>query len=264
MKGKRILALALSALVSGLFLFSACDDGNQANKPRRFGEFGYNGRYLTAFTNKDINATEAKGIITTNMNENYVEEKTDEVTFASIAYTAVEGEEETVNFLIGKYAECIITTKYYVEGQENQSVKEFNLRGTDFKNMIEENSFAPFSQVVARYLVCYPGVIDEMENLNEKFKQSEESKVAPFNNVFSYHTDLSGNLVLHIRDFSEIPSSVGGGVGCSYRQDSEILFDTENKISKWQTSLGLYTATPEGTMKQGYILEMDFQWVVKE
>ena len=262
MKRQRFLALALSALVCGTLLFTACDD--EQSTARRFGEFGYNGRYLTAFTSKDINAPEAKNILTTNMNTNYVEEQSDVVTLAGVEYMAVEGEEETVNFLIAKYAECVITTKYYVEGEDEPSTKVFNLRGTDFKNMIEENFFAPFSQVVARYLVCYPGVIDEMEGLNEEFKASEESKVAPFNNIFSYHTDLAGNLVLHIRDFAEIPSSIGGGVGCSYRQDSEILFDTENKISKWQTSLGLYTATPDGTMKQGYILEMAFEWIIKE
>lgn len=263
MKGKKIFALALSAVASFAFLFSACDDGSQANATKRFGEFGYNGKYLTAFTNKDITAGEARNILTTNMTENYVE-KDSSVALTSVMYTAVEGEEETVTYMIGKYAECVITTKYYVEGQEEQSIKVDELRGTDFKNMLEENFFAPFSQVVARYLVCYPGVIDEMEALNEEFKNSKEYEIAPFKNVFSYHTDLAGNFVLHIRDFSEIPSSVGGGVGCSYRQDSEILFDTENKISKWQTSLGLYTATPQGTMKQGYILEISFDWIEKE
>ena len=263
MRGKRVLALALTALVSGLFLFSACDDGSQDNKANRFGQFGYNGKYLTAFTKKDITASEAKGIISTNMNENFGD-KDSSVAFTSVVYTAVEGEEETVTYMINQYAGCTITTKYYVEGNEEQSEKIDDIRGTDFKNLLQENFFAPFSQVVARYLICYPGVIDEMEALNEEFKSSQEYEVAPFKNIFSYHTDEAGNFVLQIRDFSEIPSSVGGGVGCSYRQDSEILFDEENKITKWQTSLGLYTATPQGTMKQGYILEIDFDWIIKE
>ncbi|MBQ7913150.1 MAG: hypothetical protein IJ308_05365 [Clostridia bacterium] len=263
MKGRKILALALSVFASCAFLFSACDDGSQTNTAKRFGQFGYNGKYLTAFTTKDITASEAKGILSTNMNENFVQEDSS-VSFASVIYTAVEGEEETVTYMVEKYAGCTITTKYYVEGNEEQSEKIDEIRGTDFKNMLQENFFAPFSQVVARYLICYPGVIDEMEALNEEFKNSKEGEIAPFRNVFSYHTDVEGNFVLQIRDFSEIPSSIGGGVGCSYRQDSEILFDTENKITKWQTSLGLYTATPQGTMKQGYILEIDFDWIVKE
>jgi hypothetical protein len=43
-----------------------------------------------------------------------------------------------------------------------------------------------------------------------------------------------------------------------------MVYDEEGKLVKWQSSLGVYTATPSGTMKQGYILEMDFNWVVKE
>lgn len=59
-------------------------------------------------------------------------------------------------------------------------------------------------------------------------------------------------------------TSVGGRIGCSYRHNSEILYDYENKISKWQTSFGVYSSTPRGTMKQGYILEIEYNWIVKE
>ena len=129
--------------------------------------------------------------------------------------------------------------------------------------MLTTNQHVPFSQLIAKYILAFPTLIDSMETRNEEYRNSEESLVAPFTNIFSYHTNAKGELVIHTRDFAEIPSSVGGGIGCSYRQDTEILYDADNKMQKWQTSLGLYSATPHGTMKQGYILEVEFNWIQK-
>jgi len=37
-------------------------------------------------------------------------------------------------------------------------------------------------------------------------------------------------LIIQIRDYAEIVSSVGGGIGCFYRQDIEIINDNEGKM----------------------------------
>jgi hypothetical protein len=135
--------------------------------------------------------------------------------------------------------------------------------GTDFKNMILDNQFIPFSQLVAKGIVIFDDLVDYMEVRNALFVE-EQNHVAPFRNIFTYHTDVLGNMVIRTNDFREIPSSVGGGVGCAYLQNVEILYDEECKISKWQTSLGVYTATPEGTLQQGYIVEVEFKWNIKQ
>ena len=70
-------------------------------------------------------------------------------------------------------------------------------------------------------------------------------------------------MIIQSRDFAEIASSVGGGVGCSYRQDTEIVYDAEGKMVLWQTSLGISSSAPQGTMRQGYILEMSVEWIEK-
>ena len=85
----------------------------------------------------------------------------------------------------------------------------------------------------------------------------------PLRRFFSYHTGEDGNLIIQSRDFAEIASSVGGGVGCSYRQDTEIVYDIEGKMVLWQTSLSTSTSTPQGTMRQGCILEMHVEWIEK-
>ena len=102
-----------------------------------------------------------------------------------------------------------------------------------------------------------------MEEENIRFQNSDVGLIAPFKTIFSYHTGEEGNLIIQSRDFAEIASSVGGGVGCSYRQDTEIVYDMEGKMVLWQTSLGISTSAPQGTMRQGYILEMHVEWIEK-
>lgn len=241
------------------FLLTGCGGGGENTVPIKFGEFGYNGKYLTSFATSTINATQAKQLASDNMPSNASSVN------ALFLSSQVEAQppETLTNFVLAKYSGCVITTKFYVEGSENQIKKRDYLIGTDLKNMVEENKFTPFSQLVAKYIVCFPSLIDTMEQLNAEFKSSSEALVAPFQNIFTYHTNEKGELVIQTRDFAEIPSSVGGGIASSYRQDTEILYDAQNKIQKWQTSLGLYTATPQGTMKQGYILEVQFDWELK-
>ena len=161
-------------------------------------------------------------------------------------------------------AGCIITTKYYVESSDAMQNKEDTLIGTDFKNMLENNQFVPFNQLVAKNVIIFDELIEYMEEQNKLFASSSAALIAPFRSIFSYHTDKAGNLVVQTRDFAEIPSSVGGGIGCSYRQDTEIVYDSEGKMTLWQTSLGLYSSSPQGTMQDGYILEMQVNWTEKK
>lgn len=251
MKNSALKVILLSMFLSCLFVLTGCFGGGGA-PVNQFGEFGYNGIYLTSFATADIDSEKAKEMITSNSSA-----------VASVMSAGSLPDSLLVNSITSRFAGCKITTKFYVEGSEDASIKTDYVVGTELKNMIANNEFVSFSQLVAKYIVCYPAMIDYMESLNQEFKQTPEADIAPFKNIFSYHTNNNRELVIHTRDFDEIPASVGGGVGCSYMQDTEILYDKDNKIQKWQTSLGLRSATPEGTMKQGYILEMQFEWEKK-
>ena len=256
---KTLLTIMISVFLCCAFLLSGCGGSKDSTVSVRFGEFGYNGRYLTAFATQNIQPDKAKQILSDNMGSNVMS-----VSALSVASEVNPAPDQTlVDFVLARYAGCHIITKFYVEGSEEQVSKTDYLIGTDLKNMIVENKFTPFSQLVAKYVVCFPNLIDTMEELNNEFQNSSESLIAPFSSIFTYHTNAKGELVIQSRDFAEIPSSIGGGIGSSYRQDTEILYDNQNKIQKWQTSLGLYSATPQGTMKQGYILEIEFIWEMK-
>lgn len=256
MKKKLITLGLVLVMILQVLVLASC------GKAERFGMFGYNGHYLTAFATKELSAVEAKGII----NDNYTMNADNIVLLSDIS--AMDREqpkpsEAFVDSLMAKYASVEVTTKYYVTGNDKQLTKVDLLMGTDLKNMILDNQFVPFSQLVTKGIVIFDDLIDYMEVRNALFVE-EQNHVAPFRNIFTYHTDVLGNMVIRTNDFREIPSSVGGGVGCAYLQNVEILYDEECKISKWQTSLGVYTATPEGTLQQGYIVEVEFKWNIKQ
>lgn len=257
MRKKVVLTFVLALCLCCSYVFSGCFWGGGDDLSTRFGEFGYKGIYLTKFSSKNIQPSEAKEILSQNINNMS--------RLRTLAATEIpKPGQNLIEFVLSEYSGCQIVTKFYIDNSNEQSSKTDYLIGTDLKTMVTENKFSPFSQLVAKNIICFPELIDAMEGLNKDFQQSNTTLIAPFSTVFSYHTDSEGRLVIHSRDFSEIPSSVGGGIAASYRQDTEMLYDSQNKLIKWQTSLGLYSAAPQGTMRQGYILEVEFIWEQKK
>lgn len=264
-----IICLASVSLVA---CEKSSDEGSGAVFSQ-FGEFSYKGRTLTEYAVKTISAEQAKQIIS--KAENNIEyKKTSKnptsVGLYSAATMSLNSErknclpsEEIVYNVLKDYAGCNVTTQYYVADSEEVQCKVDKLTGLDFKSVLEDNRFTPFNQLVAKNIIVFSDLIDYMEQENQAFSTSETGVVAPFKNIFSYHTDAEGNLIIQIRDYAEIASSVGGGIGCSYRQDTEILYDKSGKMVMWQTSLGLSSSTPQGTIKEGYILEMSVEWIEK-
>lgn len=265
---KRILITVLS-----LVLIVCCLFASGCKKQKTFGEFSYNNIWLYTFAARDISYNEAKDLVHSGLSSSLY--NNGGVTLLSTSVTPLSvnptdpleaplPSDELVTAVTSKYANVEIITKYYVTGEKDQLTKIDTPMGTDFKNLIRYNEFAPFSQLVTKGIIIFDELIDFMQAENDKFVETQGNTNAPFNSIFSYHMDDEGNIVIQTRDFAEIPSSVGGGVGCCYRQDTEQLYDSENKLVKWQTSLGVYTATPNGTLKQGYILEVEFHWIEKQ
>lgn len=236
---------------------------NENGKYSQFGEFSYKGKTLIDYAVKTISASEAKQILAAGRAEKNNVAVGLNANVALVASADNAPTADIVNDILKNYAGCDITTKYYVDNKDDLQIKIDKLTGVDFKHVLEENRFTPFSQLVAKNVIVYDGLIDYMEEANAEFAASERGLVAPFKSVFSYHEDANGNLIIQIRDYAEIASSVGGGIGASYRQDTEIIYDSEGKMITWQTSLGLYSSTPQGTIKEGYILEMSVDWIEK-
>jgi hypothetical protein len=274
-----LVAVSVAILQCGC-LFSGCfKKTNEAPEETEvetfgtFGEFGYHGLYLTNYATKDISATAAKKIISTNTSHNLASAYATTTSYTSAGVTPSPSS-SLVTYILSDYEMVTVTTKYYDESYVDDSSGEIQygkvitrtdeLKGTNLKNILQENTYVPYSQLVAKNILIFDELIDFMEEENKNFQQSEDSATYPFKTIFSYHTNSTGNVILQTRDYVEIASSVGGGIGCSYRQDTEMVYDAQNKLVKWQTSLGVYSTAPYGVTKQGYMLEIDFNWKLKE
>ena len=268
-----ILSIVICVASVGLV---ACDNranDTTSNAPSQFGEFSYKGKTLKEYAVNTITAEQAKEMLAKSDGVSAfksVGQKALSVTTFGVRPMSLNTErdkcypsDEIVNEVLQNYAGCNVTTKYYIEDSDNVQLKTDKLTGIDFKSVLQDNHFTPFNQLVAKNIIVYDGLIDYMEEQNKEFASSDMGLVAPFKTIFSYHTDADGNLIIQIRDYAEIASSVGGGIGCSYRQDTEIVYDESGKMVVWQTSLGISSSTPQGTMREGYILEMSVEWIGK-
>lgn len=273
-KMKKIVYLVLClALCFAAVNVSACGNNNGKGFFSQFGEFSYKGKMLNDYAVNTISADQAKKIISVR-NSGYSKYSATESESVAELYgvscMSLNADRKTctppdsmINNILRDYAGCSVTTKYYIDSSEEVQSKTDSVTGLDFKSVLQDNRFTPFNQLVAKNVIVFTELIDYMEEENKAFATSDAGVVAPFKNIFSYHTDAEGNLIIQIRDYAEIASSVGGGIGCSYRQDTEILYDAGGKMIMWQTSLGLASSTPQGTIKEGYILEMNVEWIEK-
>ena len=244
---KRIVKIFGTLLAASTL--SACNDVNVNAARKTFGNFGYNGVFLQEYAVKQITLNEAKGLV--RLPTSLANKKRSTPS------------QDSVQKVLSNYASLTTIVKYYVSNQTEQQVRKDIYQGTDFKNLLETNHYEPFGQMNVRYIFVDDELLDETDQENEEFKETEQYLVSPFNEPYTYHTDENDHLILQTHHFAELPASTGGGIGSTFRQDCELIFDEEGKISFWQSSLGLYTSTPTGTVRQGYIFEVDFEWTSK-
>lgn len=234
--------IKVTSLLLALVALSGCDKALSLEN-NHFGDFSYNGIFLNDYAKKQITVEEAKDLVDLNVNA-----------------SKRRGPSESVQTLLTSYASLVTTVKYYVSDREEQQVRKDIYQGTDFKFLLDSNHYEPFGQMSVRYLYVDDGLLDDMERQNQEFKDSNSHIITPFNELYTYHTSEDNNLIVQTHSFAELPASTGGGIGSTFRQDCELIFDEEGKITFWQSSLGLYTSTPTGTVKEGYIFEVGFEW----
>ena len=254
---KRLLVIAACALIAvQCFLLAGC------GAEKVFGEFCVDGKYLKEYAVKGISFDELKDLIgkyerANNTVRNAENDEAGESVDASELPVRPETSDALVNEIITTFGSVNINCKYFAD--EAWQDKNYTLMGSDYNNMLKKNEYSPFNQLTAKNLVLSQEIIEYMEAENALFDMTS----APYDKVYSYHVDKNNNVIIQQHNFVEIPSSVYGGVGCSFRQDIEAIYDAAGKITKWQTSLGIYSSMPDGTSKQGYTFEMDFDWILK-
>ena len=250
MKLKPLITLAL-ALIGGASASCGWNDLTGLAPEKRFGIFGHSGIYLPEYAVAEITLPEAKDLIDIKSSA------------PKALRRSLEDEDETVKAILAQYACLTISVNYYVSGAEEEQVRVDLYQGTDFFALLDENSYAPFGQMNVKYVYVDDGLLDGLEEENAKFHEDLKNLVSPFDRPYTYHRSEAGELILQTHHFAELPSSVNGGIGATFRQDCELVFDPEGKITLWQSSLGLYTSTPTGTALEGYIFEASFAWTSK-
>ncbi len=243
--------IKLTGVLLAIATLAACDSG-KAKEDTTFGDFSYNGVFLKEYATKQITVEQAKTLVDITLSNSDLHKREYEATLSS-----------DVEIVLTKYASLVTTVKYYISDRAEQQVRKDIYQGTDFKFLLETNHYEPFGQMSVKYLFVDDELLDDMEKQNQEFKESNKYIVTPFNEPYTYHTNEENNLIVQTHHFAELPASTGGGIGSTFRQDCELVFDKEGKITFWQSSLGLYTSTPTGTVKEGYIFEVEFEWVSK-
>ena len=219
----------------------------------KFGNFDYNGIFLKEYAAKEITNNEAKDLV-------------DVASTSGLVRTRQEVNKPDINnvqAVLTKYGSLTTIVKYYISDKEEQQVRKDLYQGTDFKALLESNHYEPFGQMSVKYIFVDDYLLEDIERLNDEFEQSYSYYVTPFNQPYTYHTTEDNRLILQTHNFAELPASTCGGIGSTFREDCELLFDEEGKITFWQSSLGLYTSTPTGTVREGYIFEVEFEWTAK-
>lgn len=253
MKKKITLTIALLLIIGSL-----CSCSLFEKVADKFGDFDYNGKYLTEYAQKIITSEDAKDLV-----------EIHDLSDASVDYVAQSGFGgvepcDTVLAILTKYSSVIATTTYYISNNTQEQTRVDMYQGTEFLDILTKNSYEPFGQMIVKYIFVDDNIIDHMNRENENFKSDTNNLIAPFSSPYTFHLDENGRLIAQSHSFTELPASVNGGIGSTFRQDSEYIFDEEGKITNWQSSLGLYTSTPTGTIRQGYIFSVSFEWVEKQ
>jgi len=244
-------------ILIGIFslMLSGCNFSKSEAK-NQFGDFSYNGNFLKEYAVKQINVDEAKDLI-------YLEDNQIKLTNYNEMVIDKENLSSTIKTILTKYASVEIVVKYYVSGTEEQQVRKDLYQGTDFLYMLTQNDYTPFGQMSTKHIYVNDGLLDSMEEENKNYKNDYRNMTSPFNEPYTYHTSETNELIIQSHYFAELPASTQGGIGSTFRQDCESIMDSEGKIRYWQSSLGIYTSTPTGTVKQGYIFEAEFSWIEK-
>ena len=265
---KKILLTFLMLIC--LFSFTSCS--NSTNLEKGFFKFLQNGKALEEYAKNQIKESKIVEIVKKQYSDLENKSNTVKLTSAITDLTEEEGNtipqtltEDEIGTYLSTYGGLSIVTNYLPDNEKNKfEQKEDKIFGTQLKTVIQRNYYELYGQIEAAILVLNEDIINYLQSLDEKFQNSKYKKIAPFNNAVTYHQDAMGYPVIHISDFAELPASVVGGIGCFYRQDIEAVYDNENKIKIWQTSLGVYTSTPNGTVYEGIILKIDFDWALKD
>lgn len=266
----KILAAVTSVICASvmLFAFSACQQDESAPVHKEFGQFSQYGYMLTSFATREIGLDEAVGKLTSSSRQ-----------AMTVAYLPepLPTDESTITAMLKRSNHIVVTAKFFKEGSEEMQVEVSDQTGLVVNDYLKKNTINAATGLSIKNLYLTDAGLRFMDEENKKFKESDDYINVPFANLYTYHTDEQANhLIVQMHDFVDIPASaLSGGVNCYYRQDTEILYDIlplDNnnlsgpryaRISKWQTSLGSVVSTAADSIHEGYVFQVEVEWLEK-
>ena len=272
-KKRIVLLIVLVVVVAfGSLMFAACNEKNdngdetpspvpEAVKPV-FGRFDYNGKWLYSFKNIDITFDEAITLVRDSMSGAFASESADSSAESETIISSSEVSEDVVNYYLSQYASLTVTSTFYNEGANGETVEEkttVEIRGEDLKHALTVNEISLSTGIVIRDILCTPEGLAYYEQKNVEFHEDPDHYVAPFNDIYTYHKS-NAQFVLQTHTYVAISSSQVGGMSACYIQENETIFDLERKAQNFQSSLGMSIQTKNGTKNEGIIFTVQFVW----
>ena len=264
---KRIVLLIVLVVVVAFssLMFAACneknDNGDETPSPAPeavksvFGRFDYNGKWLYSFKNLDITFDEAITLVRDSMSGVFASESADSSAESETIISSSEVSEDVVNYYLSQYASLTVTSTFYNEGANGETVEEkttVEIRGEDLKHALTVNEISLSTGIVIRDILCTPEGLAYYEQKNVEFHEDPDHYVAPFNDIYTYHKS-NAQFVLQTHTYVAISSSQVGGMSACYIQENETIFDLERKAQNFQSSLGMSIQTKNGTKNEGII-----------
>lgn len=264
----KVLSLVALALVL-TFTFTACS-GCSGATGGRFGYFSHDGYYLTSFKVKDIELVDARDILS----KSPIAVSSSGSSNGAAAMSLDPGnqssaptiDEALVNKYLTKYSGIKYTMTYWTTSDSGSAVKEsktFEENSYDFQNILLANSLQMSSGIYVHNLICYQDLVEYFSSASEEFKAQDDYYLSPFLEKYTYHESAKSCLVMQQHTFVNISASESGGITCSYLQENETLYDDENKVTNFQSSLGMKIQNPAGTQYEGTVIEVEFEWLLK-
>ncbi len=257
-KVQKILVVMMCLLASTLVVTS-CRKGAEHMS---FGTFKQNGYSLTSYATKELSANEFRTLLSGGKQH-----------ASSVAYLPkpAPADEDVVNALINISNHIVVTTRFFKEGSDEMQEEVSDQAGVVVGNYLKENTIHTATGLTVKNLYLTQNVLEFMETENANFKKSEGYSNVPFANLYTYHTDENNSLIVQMHDFVDIPASaMSGGVNCYYRQDTEIMYEIVAapdlsgcyaRIRKWQTSLGAVISTAANSIGDGFVFEVEIEWI---
>ncbi len=229
---KKIICLFLISMCA--FTLSGC------KKSETFGLFTHNGYSLTTFKNKDLNYEQAEAIVAKN-------------SVKTLSLT-----DDQVDEVMSVFNSVDIKVKYWNSSNDKSETRTSTVNGSNLQKVLKDNEVYISSGILVKNIYMTNDILSILEQRNSSFDNS-----LYFNSLYSYHKDIDEQLVIRSNDFQEITADVTGGIISNFIQQNESLYNSNNLISKFQSSFGMQFETLGGTQLHGTVLEVEFVWQLK-